>query len=489
MKIKTLLTTLALMPAIIAAAQGPNPVSRAVNEIKNYEWFSNGQISLLATDMKTGEVIASYNPDMSVIPASNTKLFTTAAALELCGADYTYKTEVSYTGKLDDKGMLNGNIIIKGSGDPTLGSRFFSDHPNHNYNELFIKAIQEAGIKHIGGNIVADGTVYDKELTPPTWSWEDMGNYYGAVPNGLTVNDNMMTLHFKTGREGTDAIYISSDPPIKGLKISGKAVAANVARENTNVFGKSYQLNKYLEGPMPLNKNDVTVRCVLPDPPLFIATRLMDSLNSRGIKVFGQAINAADNTRYIRQDSGATVICTLESPPLSEIIRLTNWHSINLYAEHCMLLVGQKWAKSTSVSLSSASIAQFWRSKGMDTKGLSINDGCGLSHYNIATARQLCYLLTYMHNKSQNYEAFNASLTMCGEKGTMSGMCLNTRAEKNARGKSGTIRRVKSYSGYVTSRSGREIAWSIIINNFTCSSTETRKMMEKFIVALADYKD
>jgi len=92
-----------------------------------------------------------------------------------------------------------------------------------------------------------------------------------------------------------------------------------------------------------------------------------------------------------------------------------------------------------------------------------------------------------MHNTSKYYDAFNKSLTTCGDVGTMSGMCLKTRAEKNARGKSGTIRRVKSYSGYVTSRSGREIAWAIIINNFTCSSTDTRKMMEKFIVALADY--
>lgn len=488
MRIRTLILLVALMATFDAAAQSNGVVTRAVNEINRYEFFANGQVSLLATDMKTGEVIASVNPDMSVIPASNTKLFTTAAALDLLGPDFTYKTELAYTGKLDSAGSLNGDIIIRGSGDPTLGSRFFAEHPNFNYNELFIKAIQDAGIKHISGNIIGDGTIYNKETTPPTWAWEDLGNYFGAVPNGLTVNDNMMTLHFKTGRDGSEPVYIGSEPPVKGLNIQNFATAsASVARENTNVFGKTYQLSKYIEGPMPVNKSDVTVRCIMPDPPLFVATQLMDSLINRGISVFGQPLSAADNSRYLRQDAEATVICTLESPPLSDIIKLTNWHSVNLFAEHCLLLVGQKWNNNTGVAMSAASVMQFWKSKGMDIRGMSLNDGCGLSHFNIVTARQLCFLLTYMHNTSKYYDAFNSSLTMCGGKGTMSSMCLNTRAEKNARGKSGTVRRVKSYSGYVTSRSGREIAWAIIVNNFTCSSNDTRRMMEKFIVSLADY--
>ncbi|MBO4771517.1 MAG: D-alanyl-D-alanine carboxypeptidase, partial [Bacteroidales bacterium] len=163
MRTRTLILSFALMATMDASAQGNGVVTRAVNEISRYEAFANGQVALLATDMKTGEVIASLNPDMSVIPASNTKLFTTAAALDLLGADFTYKTELAYSGKLDSSGMLKGNLIIRGAGDPTLGSRFFTDNPNYNYNEIFIKAIQDADIKHIGGNIIGDGTIYNKE--------------------------------------------------------------------------------------------------------------------------------------------------------------------------------------------------------------------------------------------------------------------------------------------------------------------------------------
>lgn len=487
MKKKILLISTMLSAALGVYAQGS--INRVVNEIKNYEAFANGQVALLATDMKTGAILAEYNPDMSVIPASNTKLFSTAAALELYGPDYVYNTRLQYTGKIDETGVLNGNIIIRGDGDPTLGSRFFTDHQNYRFNDLFVQAIKDAGIKHITGNIIGDGTIYDREMTPPTWPWEDIGNYYGAVPNGLTAYDNLITLHFKTGREGTEAIYTKCTPEIKGLSVESHGLASNVSRESSNTYGKSYQYVKYVQGFMPYNKSDITVRSIMPDPPLFVATQLMDSLNSRGIKVFGKAINAAENSLYNRLDTTATTILTLSSPTLADIIRQTNLFSINLYAEHCLSLVGIRQVGSSDVTKAAWALTSFWRSKGMDIKGLSLNDGCGLSHYNIVTPRQLCYLLTYMRNTSKYYEAFNNSLTMCGVKGTMSGMCLGTRAENNARGKSGTIRRVKSYSGYVASRSGREIAFSIIINNFTCSSSETRTMMEKFIVALADYNN
>ncbi|MCQ2253273.1 MAG: D-alanyl-D-alanine carboxypeptidase/D-alanyl-D-alanine-endopeptidase [Bacteroidales bacterium] len=489
MKTRNLLFLSIIMAASIdAAAQGPDALSRACNEIKRYEAFASGQIAFLATDIKTGEEIVAFNPDMSVIPASNTKLFSTAAALDIYGPEYRYKTEVLYTGKLDSTGRLNGDIIIRGSGDPTLGSRFFTDHPNYNYNELFIKAIREAGIRHIAGNIVGDGTAYAKEMTPPTWSWEDIGNYFGAVPNGLTAHDNLVTLHFKTGREGSEAIYTYCDPEIEGLQVLSQGVSSNVSREGTNTFGKSYQNFKYVQGPMPMNRTDITVRSIMPDPPLFVATQLRDSLNARGISVFGKSLSAADNSRYANRDGADEhLILTLESPTLAEIIQKTNLFSINLFAEHCLALVGLKQAKTTDITSASWALMAWWKSKGMNIKGMSINDGSGLSHYNIVTPRQLCYVLTYMRNTSKYYTEFNNSLTMCGGLGTMGSMCAGTRAVNNARGKSGTIRRVKSYSGYVKSRSGRELAFSIVINNFTCSSSETRTMMEKYIAALADY--
>ena len=487
MKLKTILMTAAISSALCAGAQKPNNiVYEAIEAMTSDPFFFNAQIGVLAVDIATGNTIAEYNPDMSLTPASNMKLFSTAAALEMYGPDYTFDTKLYYTGSIDKNGRLRGNIIIKGGGDPTMGSKYYDI--DHTYNDKFVQAIIKAGIKTVSGNIIADATIYQKEMVPTTWSWEDMGNYYGAVPSGICCNDNVVTLHFRTGAKGSLAEYVNSEPFIPGMSVISCATAENIRRENTNVFGKAYQLEKMIAGPMPMNTPDVTVRAIMPDPARFVAEKLKNSLDDAGVPVYGNVLTAFDTT-YVVDERKPHEILTLKSPTLADIVKMTNLYSINLFAEHCLCLVGLKQVKTTDVTTAANSLMYWWNTKGMDTKGLSINDGCGLSHYDIATPRQLCYLLRYMRNNGQYYKEFNESLTMCGGKGTMGSMCRNTRAFNNARGKSGTIRRVKSYSGYVTSLSGKEIAFSIITNNFTCTGNEARVRMEKIIAALADYND
>lgn len=462
-------------------------VTKAIKTLTQSDKLKHAQIAILAVDTKTNEIIGQYNPDMSLTPASNLKLFSTAAALELYGPNHKYETELMYYGDLDSNGFLIGDIVIKGGGDPTLGSRYFTK-TNTDYIKQMANAIKNAGIKNVQGNIIGDATIYGDEVLPSTWSWEDIGNYYGAVPSGLSNHDNMTTLHFRTDETGTTAQYTGCTPEVKGMIIDCRATAANITRENTNTFGLPYQFYKTVIGPMPQRKDDVTVKTIIPDPALFMAQELCDTLESMGIKTLGRPFNAKNNKKYLatKDSLKTTSLLKITSPTLSEIIEQTNIWSVNLFAEHCLSLIGLKQAKTTEVNAACNALMQFWKKKGMDIEGLSINDGCGLSHYNIITPRQMCFLLTYMHN-SKYYKNFNASLTMCGQRGTMSSMCKNTAAWKNARGKSGSIRRVKAYSGYVKSKSGRELAFSILINNFTGTSSEAKNDMEKIISALADF--
>ncbi|MCQ2974913.1 MAG: D-alanyl-D-alanine carboxypeptidase/D-alanyl-D-alanine-endopeptidase [Bacteroidales bacterium] len=488
MKIKILLMTTFLSIGLSANAQHQkNIVDEAIEAMVEDSYFKNAQIGVLAIDTKTGDIIAEYNPDKSLTPASNMKLFSTSCALELYGPDYQFETKIIQSGKIDKNGILQGNIIIRGGGDPTMGSKFYDI--DGLYLEKFSQAIINAGIKGIRGNIIADATIYDKEMVPTTWSWEDMGNSYGAVPCGICTNDNYLTLHFKTGEQGTIAEYLYSEPEYPGMTVLCKATAENITHENTNTFGKAYEVNKIIAGPMPKNQNDVTVKSIIPDPAFFVANKLRENLINKDIAVYGKAINAFFMDNYQPDANKEKEILNLKSPTLSEIIRMTNLYSVNLFAEHCLCLIGLKRINTTDVNLASNTLMAWWKEKGMDIGGLSINDGCGLSHYDIATPRQLCYLLQYMKNNSKYYKEFNESLTMCGGKGTMSSMCRGTRAVNNARGKSGTIRRVKSYSGYVKSLSGRELAFSIITNNFTCTGNEARTRMEKIITALANYNE
>ena len=130
-------------------------------------------------------------------------LLTSAAALELLGPGYCFKTQLGYTGNLNKStGLLTGDIVIKGGGDPALGSQYFKDH-YRNFLTDWITTIKKLGIKKIEGRIIADDTRYDNQPVPPKWIWEDIGNYYGAGTYGLSVFDNMFEIHFRTYGEGS----------------------------------------------------------------------------------------------------------------------------------------------------------------------------------------------------------------------------------------------------------------------------------------------
>lgn len=463
-------------------------LKNTVTSIASSEDFATGEVGMIAVDTKTGEVLAEYNPDITLIPASNTKLFSTAAALELYGPSYRHTTSLYYIGKLDN-GLLRGNIIIKGGGDPSLGSRFFDGQADNDYINQFVESVKLAGIRRVEGDIIADASFFDEDMIPPTWCWGDLGNYYGAVPSGLTVNDNMIELIFNSETSGKPAVFVNSQPAIPGLKVKSFALSANIEKEQTDVYCAPYSTTKIVRGFVPCDSNNIVVKTIIPDPAVYIARQLQDSLAAHNIIVFGQAVSAFEGNRYLMEDQTPVLLCNHQGVSLDKIIEKTNTYSVNLFAEHCLALVGLKQIKCSRPSLAADAEMQFWKKKGLDIKGMSLNDGSGLSRHNTISPRQFAWLLTYMKTKSSFYAAFNKSLTKCGCSGTMATMCRGTKAWNNARGKSGSIRRVKAYSGYVTSQSGRDIAFSIIINNFNGSSNACRAEQEKFIAALAEFNN
>src|SRR3989339_771459 len=170
--------------------------------------ISNASVSFFVADAENGDVLLSYNPKTSLIPASTMKLVTSAAALELLGPEYTFKTNIGYTGSPSRSGRLDGNIVITGGGDPSLGSEYFNDHYRE-FIDSWVEAIKNAGIKKIRGRIVTDDSYYDFEPVPPRWLWEDMGTYYGAGVFGLSVFNNSCR------------IIVKSSPDSSGVDVTG----------------------------------------------------------------------------------------------------------------------------------------------------------------------------------------------------------------------------------------------------------------------------
>jgi D-alanyl-D-alanine carboxypeptidase/D-alanyl-D-alanine-endopeptidase (penicillin-binding protein 4) len=228
----------------------------------------------------------------------------------------------------------------------------------------------------------------------------------------------------------------------------------------------------------------------MPDPALKAALAMDSALHANGVRTGAEGTTL----RHLKKENmplpiaHAKVIHTTYSPRLQEIVARTNTYSVNLFAEHLLLHAGLALGSVPETEAAADSVLAFWNRRGMDTEGLSMHDGSGLTKYNAISPIQLVWLLGYMKRESQYSEEYVSSMAVAGKSGTLEPLCKGTVAEGRLRAKSGTINRAKAYAGYVTSISGREIAFSMVVNGFSGSSLEARDKLEKLMVALAELK-
>ncbi|MBI5217675.1 MAG: D-alanyl-D-alanine carboxypeptidase/D-alanyl-D-alanine-endopeptidase [Bacteroidia bacterium] len=465
-------------------------VKEDIEKLKSDTNLKNASISFYAMDLSSKETIAEYNPAQSLVPASSLKVVTTAAALEIMGEGTRFKTAVEYDGSIDSSGTLNGNIYIRGGGDPSLGSGLFE---KHYYKPLFLKvwadSISKKGIKKINGSIIADAGIFDDQ-TPVNWVWGDMANYFGATAYGISIYDNIFSLFFETGKNSGDSTSIVSiDPIIPGLNIINKVKTYNGTDDESYIIGAPFDNTRFAYGSLPKDKKKYEVRGSIPDPPLLTAYELRSYLDSLKISVK----ELPTTVRQLKldkkfSDSKRTVLCETWSPRLSEIIYWTNRLSMNIYAETLLKQIGLRKFRSGDTMSGIKAITEFWKSKGVDVKGMFLSDGSGLSRYNSISAKHLVQVLNVMKD-AKSYKTFYNSLPTAGLSGTIRKMFKNTNAEKNLRAKSGYMSRVRSYAGYVTTVSKRDIAFSFIVNNYNCDDQKMKEMIEMLLVKLADLNE
>jgi serine-type D-Ala-D-Ala carboxypeptidase/endopeptidase (penicillin-binding protein 4) len=227
----------------------------------------------------------------------------------------------------------------------------------------------------------------------------------------------------------------------------------------------------------------------MPDPALLAAHELYKMLSKNGIQTRDGATSTTDFKKQGKKlETERTLFLEMLSPGLSEIIRETNTHSVNLFAEHMLIHCGLKLSGRNKTELATGDITRFWKNKGIDTRGMFLFDGSGLSRANSFTARQMTGILKYMKDSSQYFEDFYESLPVGGKTGTLKSLFKEHPLGSQIRAKSGTIGRVKAYSGYVRSVSGRDLAFSMLVNDFSGSSANATKKLEKLMLALAEFK-
>jgi len=431
--------------------------------------LAHASISFKAIDLNTKKIIASHNENRSLTPASNLKLVTTAAALEILGSAFCFETALLYDGAIQD-GTLNGNIYIKGGGDPTLGSEFTSTD-KEGFLKEWLAAINRAGIRKIAGNIIALDQLFGYEGIYPKWLWEDVGNFYAPGIYGISVFDDMYRVYLQSTAVDSTTTILYTDPKINNLQLTNDIKASNDTADNSYVFCLPFTYDAHLYGTIPAHRSSFAAKGAIPDPGLFLAQYFRDYLQKNGITMEG---NATTFRLFPVTPTGGQLLSLVHSADLASIIKITNVESNNQYAEHLYKVL---------TVLDSVDIPDFWKKKGLDSDALFMYDGCGLSPQDKVSAAFLIDLLVYMDKQSHNRDAFYNSLPVAGKTGTVASFLRNTALEGKAYLKSGSISNVQSYSGYIESK-GNRYAVSLIINNFTGKRSELKKAIEQLFTGL-----
>ncbi len=430
--------------------------------------LAHAQVGISIKNCRTGKTVAAYNENTSLHPASVQKLITTASALELLSPDFRFETKLKYTGTIKN-GVLSGNLIIEGGGDPSLGSEYLPDPLN--FIQDWTKTLKQLDIHTIKGDIIASHGIFDATI-PGRWVWEDIGNYYGAGAYGLSVYDNRYQIYFRSTKLGQKAQIAMVQPEIPGLKITSEAIGNRSKNDSAYIYGDPQNYQKVIRGSIPSDKMDFMIKGAIPEPPLFLARHLKGHLENAGIKIEGTALASTQNI------PGNTAYLTV-SPDLQELVRIINTNSNNQYAEHLIKMLSSNADSKTGMQGINA-IKALWANNGVDISGLFMLDGSGLAPANAVNAELITDVLTYMQIKSNYGTIFQASLPKAGLEGSVSYFLKSSELKGKVWAKSGSMDRVKCFAGYLM-KDDTPYAFAILVNQFNGHSYDVVKLIESYL--------
>ena len=480
---KIVLLCLLLCLHLLAGAQTPAPVKWLLQA----PYMRGASFSLVVKDVQEGRMVYSYDTDRLQSPASVLKTVATATALEILGEDYRYPTTLEYDGILEN-GTLEGNLYIKGSGDPSLGSSHFAPGQNK-FLSTWIAALQKAGIKHITGSVISDESIFDTEGVSIKWLREDMGNYYAPGSYGISIFDNMYKLSLQTGAAGTRPVLKGTEPDIPFIRFKNYLKAAPVSSDSAYIIGAPLDDVRYLYGVLPANREAYVLKGDIPDPALYLARYLTDQLQQKGIRVDGSPSCYRIEVEENRWKKGERKeIVTTYSPTLREIASVCNHVSHNLYADALVKTVGLQYKPRRNEMISSFGrgvqvVKEYWEKKGLDVFPLRMNDGSGLAPADKVSAGFMGELLVYMATESAVSDAFIASLPQAGIEGSVRNFLKGSKLQGKAHLKSGGITGVRSYAGYIT-KDGKTYAVAVFSNNYSCPMSRMTRALEKLLLQL-----
>lgn len=457
-----LLATLQCVQSISAQSLSTQ-LSNAFRNLEADSQLKHGIIGFSVVETKTGKPVFERNAQIGLAAASCQKVLTSGASFELLGKDYRYKTALGYNGAIKDS-VLNGDLFIIGSGDPTLGSWRYASTTDSNLRKRWISAVRKLNIKRVVGHIRGDDTKFSHQLIPGGWIWDDVGNYYGAGAGALNWKENQYDLVLQSGKKTGDEVkVISTDLPEQFHEVylnelvSGEAGSGDQAY----IYLPALHDRSLLLGTIPVNENKFTISGAITDPTKILEKDLYWALVSRNVVSF-EEIDALRSTVHfpIHENKASVIFDTYLSPPLDSINYWFLKRSINLYGEALIKTIACEKTGKGSTQKGVELVRDFWSSQGIDKSAINILDGSGLSPQNRITANALVKAMQYARSRPWFPSFYDALPEINGLKM-----------------KSGSIGGARSFTGYSKSRDGNDYTFAIIVNNYDGSAPAmVRKM-------------
>ncbi len=452
-----------------------NAQSQKIGEILGHEDLKYAQVALSVRSIETGELVHHHNGDVLLIPASSLKVITTFTTLSAFGEDFKYRTTLGYRGDILSDGTLDGDLIIIGSGDPSLAS---PDEEVLSLEDLLkdiSRVLKSSGISCIAGGIVVDDSIYDSEGIHHTWPWDDLTNYYASGAYGFNFRENYYDVKFRsssTPGELTEIVSISPDIGLSSLEnrvVSG----AKGSGDNAYIYGDPYGYDRYVKGSIPPGRSSFKIYGAIPNPARTFAELLSHHLRTQEIKVDGAAVIGLEEP-YI--------LTAYQSPELGQLVKRANFESNNLYCEAFLKKIGAR-DKTSGVDFEDGveAVYKYLDHIGVGQSGLTMMDGSGLSLKNrISTNFFTRFLATIANRESVNH--ITQYLPRTGQKDTTLERFMTDNASYgHVWLKSGSLGGVLSYTGVIETQSGNWMSISLISNGHTVGNSRIRKHFAQII--------
>ncbi len=486
----------AAAPAKLAEPEARRQLRESLDALFGDPRFSNAWWGARVERMN-GEVLYDLNGARNFAPASNMKILTTAAAIALLGPDYTYETRLEAIGEITQDGRLEGDLVIVGSGDPSFGAW----HPDENPDSAAIlgqwaDALEAAGVREITGDIIGDGRYFTEEFYSGYWELSDIPYWYAAGSSGLAIEENAFRLVFTPGENVGDTPAVEIIPPTDYMTFINEAKTAEAGgAKDMDIVERDPKSNvARIAGSLALDAGTKSERGSVWDGPRYAAYLFRETLERRGVRVAGEALNIRAMENAARIDAAPPerrrVIATWTSPPMRSLCRTVNRWSHNFFADQLLRTIGKERRGEGSFEAGEAAAKEWLASVGVpEIQALQMNDGSGLSRHNVVQPRQFCATLRAMFNDKALREPFTESLSVAGVSGWMSDRMKDTPAAGRVRAKTGYVLRVRSLSGYVLTVEDETLVFSFIANMSTAPLGEVDEAADRACILLAQYRE